>query len=266
MIKINAASRVEKGVRSSNDDRALLCGNILNMSAYSCEGETPMLAVVCDGCGGYEGGGYAAEIVLETLRLADVKTLEDPICLAKVLEKCRDNIMKKKQEYPRFFEMCTTVAGCLFTDEKTVVFHAGDSRVYRFDGKYLARMTVDHSVVQEMIDCGFVTEKEARSISQQNVIIRCIGTDCDPPEIYISNLPLLPGETYLICSDGFWGSMEEAEIIKLLSSELSDDKKVDFMINAALDAGSDDNITVCLCSRQKESEEEDSDDEPFVLD
>ena len=266
MLKINAASRVEKGVRGSNDDRALLCGNILNMSSYTCETETPLLAVVCDGCGGYAGGGVAAETVLETLRDAEIGSMEDPVSLANALNDCRYNVMRKKKEYPPFSEMCTTIAGCLFTDEKTLIFHAGDSRVYRFDGKYLARMTVDHSVAQEMIDCGFITEEEARRIPQRNVIVRCIGTDCAPPEIYISNVPLLPGETYLICSDGFWGSLEESEIIRLLSSELPDNEKIDSLIKAALDAGSDDNITVCICSRQKDETEEDNDDEPFVLD
>ena len=264
MTKIQLACRVDIGVRESNDDRALIHGRILNMEG--CGGETglPAAAIVCDGCGGYAGGGAAAETVLSVLREVSAENLADPEELNAALEAARLAVMEKKEEMPHFSAMCTTVAGCVFTETHTVIFHAGDSRVYRFDGSALARMTVDHSVVQSMVDAGRITEEEALVSPQRNTITRCIGTDCLPPEIYVSACPIAPGETYLICSDGLWEYLRDERLKELLSCELPPQELADKLVAEALLAGSDDNITacICVCPGGKEKQEETA----FVLD
>ena len=130
-MKLELACRVAQGVRGSCDDRALLLGKILDQDSHSGEGDAPLIAVVCDGCGGYAGGGTAAETVLSALSQAPLETLADPGGLVEALEGARRAVEEKKRELPQLSEMCTTVAGCVFLEDRTFVFHAGDSRVYR---------------------------------------------------------------------------------------------------------------------------------------
>lgn len=263
-MEIEFACRVAQGVRDYNDDRALILGRILDRESCFGSSGVPSVAVVCDGCGGYAGGGTAAETVLSVLGQALPETLADSERLEEVLETARRAVYEKKRELPQFAEMCTTVAGCVFREDGTILFHAGDSRVYRYDGVSLAQMTVDHSMVQSMLDAGQLTVEESRLSPQRNIINRCIGIDCLPPEIYISNAPIMPGETYLLCSDGFWECFQSREIKELLSQGGDPAQQVERLVERALQAGSDDNITVCLCVCRGGAGVEEK--KPFVLD
>ena len=266
-MKLELACRVAQGVRGSCDDRALLLGKILDQDSHSGEGDAPLIAVVCDGCGGYAGGGTAAETVLSALSQAPLETLADPGGLVEALEGARRAVEGKKRELPQLSEMCTTVAGCVFLEDRTFVFHAGDSRVYRYDGTSLARMTVDHSAVQSMVDAGRMSAEDGRKSPQRKIITRCIGMDCPPPEIYVSQSPVLPGEVFLLCSDGLWECMPDEELKGLLSQGGAPAGQVERLVDYALQAGSDDNITACLCARRGgDMAAEATAEEPFVLD
>lgn len=262
-MKLEFAGRVEQGARGCNDDRALLMGRILDRESYSGEADAPLLAVVCDGCGGYAGGGTAAETVLSVLSRTPPETLADPSGLAEALEAARRAVDEKKRDLPQLSEMCTTVAGCVFREDRTVIFHAGDSRVYRYDGASLARMTVDHSVVQSMVDAGRISEEDGRLSPLRNIIDRCIGIDCPPPEVYVSNSPIMPGETFLLCSDGFWECVPDGELKRLLDWDGTPAEQAERLVDYALREGSDDNITVCLCALRGGGMEAEA---PFILD
>ena len=248
-MKLQLACRTVQGLRASSDDRALILGQILDRASCPGETDTPLIAAVCDGCGGYAGGGIAAEAVLSVLSGTPPEGLADADGLAKALEAARRAVDEEKRRAPQFSEMCTTVAGCVFLEDCTLIFHAGDSRVYRYDGASLARMTVDHSAVQSMVDAGRISPEEGRRSPQRNIITRCIGVDCLPPEIYLSGEPIMPGETFLLCSDGFWDCVPDGGIKALLSQGGSPIEQAERLVEYALRAGSDDNITVCLCTR-----------------
>ena len=149
-MEIDYAARVEIGTKESNDDRVLIDGQILDMTSRDGVLVLPAIAVVCDGCGGYDGGGIAAQTVLEFLSYEIPESLEDTNYLSQVLNNCTQAVFEKKAEMPSYSKMCTTVVGCVFLSNSIVLFHSGDSRVYRYDGWGLARMTVDHSVVQQL--------------------------------------------------------------------------------------------------------------------
>lgn len=263
-MELQLACRVAQGPRASSDDRALLLGRILDRESCSGQADTPLIAAVCDGCGGYAGGGLAAETVLSVLSRTPPETLTEPGKLAETLEAARRAVDEKSREEPRFSQMCTTVAGCVFLEDRTLIFHAGDSRVYRYDGTSLARMTVDHSAVQSMVDAGRISAEDGRSSPQRNVITRCIGMDCPPPEIYVSHSPILPGETFLLCSDGFWDCVPDGELKELLRQSGSPAEQVERLVEYALRAGSDDNVTVCLCACRGGARP--AAEAPFVLD
>ena len=263
-MKLEFACEVNIGPRPTNDDRAMILGEILDQRFLEGEAQTPAAAVVCDGCGGYAGGGTAAQTVLEVLRAGGPGIFESADALANLLEKAQRELMRKKAEVPALREMCTTVAGCLFLEKSLIVFHSGDSRIYRFDGSHLARMTVDHSVVQEMVDLGMIREDEALTHPRRNVITRCLGIECQPPEIRSSSGPIRPGEIFLLCSDGLWEALTPAAIRQILASPQSLGEKARALVRAAAENGSADNITACLCSCP--GGEPAREEEPFILD
>lgn len=262
-MKIEYAARVEIGVRETNDDRVLIDGHILDMTSMDGELTLPTMAAVCDGCGGYEGGGIAAQTVLERLSCELPESLEDTGYLGQVLDECSKAVYEKKLEMPSYSKMCTTIAGCLFLEDSTILFHSGDSRVYRYDGIGLARMTIDHSVVQAMIDMGQITEEEALTNPRRNLITRCIGASGLPPEIYVSNVAIASGEKYLLCTDGFWESVAAEQIIEILSRDIPLSAMADALVEAAYQQGSEDNISVCICAAGGKAMTVKN--EPFVL-
>ena len=247
-MRIDYAARVEIGTKKTNDDRVLIDGQILDMTSRDGALLLPTIAVVCDGCGGYDGGGIAAQTVLEFLSCETPESLEDTNYLTQVLDNCTQAVFEKKRKMPSYSKMCTTVAGCVFLNNSIILFHSGDSRVYRYDGWGLAKMTIDHSAVQQMIDMGLITEEEALSSPNRNVITRCMGVPCLPPEIYVSNAAIAPGEKFLLCSDGLWESVSGEQIKEILSRDIPLNRMVDVLVEAAINQGSDDNISVCICA------------------
>ena len=263
-MKINFAARVDIGPKETNDDRVLVGGEILDEMMYAGATEIPAVAAVCDGCGGYAGGGIAAQTVLEFLSFEESDTLADITYLAQVLDHCHQMVMEKKEEMPQYAAMCTTIAGCIFCEDSVVLFHSGDSRVYRHDRWGLAKMTRDHSIVQDMIDMGEITPEEALTHPKRNVIRRCIGINGPAPEIYVSRSPINPGEKYLFCSDGLWESVPDTQIKSILDSDIPLQQMVDTLVESALQQGADDNISVCICAG--EGVVDVVEQKPFILD
>ena len=249
-MSISFAARVEKGIPDSNDDRILVNNQILEQDLLHDKCELPLIAAVCDGCGGYKGGGLAAETVLKEFLSKDAVSFSDSDSLLSVFKKCNKAVTGIQEKYLSYSEMCTTIAGCVFLDEHILVFHAGDSRVYRFINSFLAKMTKDHSAVQNMIDLGQISADEAKRHPRRNVINRCFGMECALPEIYVTGTGLRQGEKFMICSDGLWEYVTDDEICSILSSELSLEQMVDKMITTALKHGSNDNISVCIISSE----------------
>lgn len=247
-MKIDYAAKVEIGKKETNDDRVLIDGKILDMASSNGELTLPSIAVVCDGCGGYDGGGIAAQTVLELLSNESPNSLININYLAQVLENCTRAVFEKKKDMPFYSKMCTTIAGCVFQNNSIIIFHSGDSRVYRYDGWGLAEMTIDHSVVQQMVNLGQITEEEALVSPNRNVITRCIGVSCPPPEIYVSNTAIAPGEKFILCSDGLWESVSAKQIKDILSRNITLDRMTDLLVETALNQDSEDNISVCICA------------------
>jgi protein phosphatase len=252
---LDFAARVDIGTRETNDDRVLINGTVVDSGIVSGETCIPSVAVVCDGCGGYLGGNIAAQMVLERIASEDPASLSDAEHLREVLYDCQRIVMERKADTPALAEMCTTVAGCVFGEDSLRFFHSGDSRIYRYDRWGLARMTKDHSAVQEMIDSREISQEEAETHPNRNIISRCIGMESLPPDIYAVKTAICPGEKYLICSDGLWESIKDTEMKGLLDEGLSLEDTADILVRKALEYGSDDNISVCLCAARSDDKD-----------
>lgn len=254
-MKIKIAARVDKGARPYNDDRAMIGDEIVYSGLDETTVRTPALAVVCDGCGGYQGGGVAAETALAVLRREKETLLDgDEAAVERVFQQVEREIDARKAADPALSSMCSTVVGCVFREDAVLFFHAGDSRCYRCDSYGMAKMTVDHSLVQEMVDLGRLTEEEALVHPRRNVITRCLGVHGVAPEVHVAGEPIWEEETYLLCSDGFWEAVPPAQVRDVLSEDLTLQEKADRLVDLAIELGSDDNVTVCLCQRLPEGE------------
>ncbi len=248
-MEIHTATIVDIGTRyDHNDDRALVGHLIYDHSKGEQILKLPFIAAVCDGVGGYNGGGYAAGFVLSELAKCEADSLSTTETLANKFDSINRRLCDQQSILVKYSKMRTTIAGVIFGKERMMFFHAGDSRVYRFDGKYLSRITTDHSVVQEMIDNGILSYEESFAYDGRNIIRRCLGSkESQPVEISEVEPSIQEGEMYLLCTDGLWDCVRSRQIKDILKDNSSLLEKAEKLVQAAKDNGSQDNITVCIC-------------------
>jgi serine/threonine protein phosphatase PrpC len=174
-----------------------------------------VLAVVADGMGGKSGGRKAADQVLLTGRQIFERFMpaqdDTPDTLRQLV--LESHLMIKLTAITAEEEPHATVAAyCLSPSLSCDVVHAGDSRVYHFRGAELMRRTIDHSYVQRLVDEGKISEDQANTHPQSNLLTGCLGTQADPPVAlwHIEHLDF--GDTMLACSDGLWHYFTPKEI------------------------------------------------------
>jgi PPM family protein phosphatase len=198
------------------------------------------LALVADGMGGYNAGEVASGLAADFLvtHLADdlvewrQKSLELSTggaqemlhgLLRARIDGANDAIIDAGNRRPELFGMGTTLALLLINDDAVTTLHLGDSRVYRMRDDVLSLLTRDHSLLQEQIDAGVLTPGEARESINRNFVTRALGVD-PVAEPEINEYDLLPGDLYLICSDGLPDMLSDEEIFDLLRDEVADDE------------------------------------------
>src|SRR6185312_6387328 len=141
--------------------------------------------------------------------------------------------------------MGSTASVLVLGDERFIIGHLGDSRIYLFRDGELRQITHDHSVVQEQIDAGLITRDAAKNHKQSNVITRCVGMGWDV-EPDITDGEVRQGDVFLLASDGLTGMVDDWRLQQLLGSRATPDRLVDAMISEANARGGVDNITVVV--------------------
>ncbi|MDE5831610.1 MAG: serine/threonine-protein phosphatase [Desulfovibrio sp.] len=198
--------------RSANQDGLFLGGeSFVDTSAplaLTFANDAGMFAVI-DGMGGPAGGEMATRVILGGLQNVAGKSGD---CL--FLEREFLNIQKIIHAEAFFFpRMGAAIAGIWINPEASLVFNCGDCRVYRSRSGFLERLTHDHSVVQELVDAGRITEDEARYHPRKNLMTSALAADDPDPQIYCREIGVAAGDQFLLCSDGLWEclSLEEME-------------------------------------------------------
>jgi serine/threonine protein phosphatase PrpC len=208
---------------------------------------SPPIFAIADGMGGHLAGDRASAAVVS--RLAEVSSGDfvEPEVVEEALERATDDIeiISDGSE----LGVGTTVTGAVLTMHAGVphfaIFNIGDSRVYLFDRNELAQVTVDHSLVEQLVEAGVITRAQAHNHPEGNVITRAVGFQSQPtPDFWL--LPVTPALRLLICSDGLTGELDDERISLTMAAGTSAQETAGALLDAALDAGGRDNVSVIV--------------------
>ena len=206
----------------------------------------PCVLIIADGMGGHRRGELASRIAVdyvEELLRHKLETDSDPEtvqqALADICEKANIRVYLGSLESEDCRGMGTTAA--VIYEDQLILAHVGDSRAYLYRDSSLLRLTIDHTLVQEMIDAGSLSEAESKTHPRRNVLTRALGA----PENVQSDtirLPLEQGDGILLCTDGLHGTVSDEEILAVLNEEKSSEQAVNKLIALANAKGGEDNV------------------------
>ncbi|WP_373841503.1 Stp1/IreP family PP2C-type Ser/Thr phosphatase [Limosilactobacillus sp.] len=208
------------------------------------------LMIIADGIGGNLSGDVAAEMTVKRLgHRFKVDSPENPLdairWFAREVQIINDQILKKSKEKMIYQGMGTTMVAAIAFQQTLVVANIGDSRGYLLHDKLLTQVTIDHSLVNELVRNGDITEEEALKLPQSNIITRAIGISPDA-QIEVNRFDFHPGDQLLLCSDGLFKTVEKRTMVAVLNQQISLKAKCAQLIDMANDAGGPDNITVLI--------------------
>ncbi|MDQ2889305.1 MAG: Stp1/IreP family PP2C-type Ser/Thr phosphatase [Gemmatimonadota bacterium] len=226
-------------VRKGNED-----------SFFADANEFRGLFMVADGMGGHAAGEVASQMAVQTIsvdleKLNDLESAGALETVALALRHANRAVFERSSAERDKMGMGSTASVLVLADERFIIGHLGDSRIYLYRDGELRQITHDHSVVQEQIDAGLITPDAARHHKQSNVITRCVGMGWDVEPDVIDG-EVLQGDVFLLASDGLTGMVEDRRLKQLLASRATPDRMVDAMISEANARGGVDNITVVV--------------------
>jgi len=207
------------------------------------------LFAVADGMGGHQAGDVASQMALRMLEqyLREHKNnrMSNRDKLARGIQQANDTVYLAARKDLQQQGMGTTVTVCLVEGNHVIVANVGDSRALMLRSGKMSKLTVDHSLVQELVDGGGISENEAMQHPRRNVLTRALGIGLSlVVDIYEYDLAL--GDRLLICTDGLTGFVPEQRIGELMLQSLNLDEVVHKLLEEAIACGSNDNITIIL--------------------
>ena len=207
------------------------------------------LFFVADGMGGHAGGDIASAISSQRIALTDSRyeSVEEAVESLKngVLE-ANGMLSSTVQEHPELEGMGTTFSGMLLHAGQLITAHIGDSRIYRARDGEVTQITKDHTFVQKLVDMGRITEEEALVHPRRSVLMRVLGDVSGDPELDIAIHDALPGDRWLLCSDGLSGVVPENVMDRILTSKIPTEEVAELLVGEALEFGAPDNVTVVI--------------------
>jgi len=219
------------------------------------------LLVLADGMGGYNAGEVASAIAVKTVLEfvaeacqreqraaldAESRLMRQTIILRDAITRANKIIHQTARSQPQCEGMGTTIAACLFHDNRVSLAHVGDSRIYRLRRNRLEQLTMDHSLLQELVDRGYYSQEEAARSTNRNYVTRALGVEA-AVQVELQEDEVQPEDVYLLCSDGL-PDMVEDEDIHLTISTFSANLDVvgQQLIQLSNDYGGKDNVSVIL--------------------
>ncbi|SFD62413.1 protein phosphatase [Paenibacillus catalpae] len=212
------------------------------------------LAIVADGMGGHQAGDVASQLAVNTFRdmleksasKADLSVQEGKMLIRQALVMANDVVYDMASRNEQYYNMGTTIVAALYKERQLIIGHIGDSRAYLITADGIAQLTEDHTLVNELVKTGQISMEEAAHHPRRNVITRAVGTDAQV-EVDIYTAVLSENDVLLLCSDGLTNMVTDELMLQTVREDgLALDDKADRLIQLALHAGGDDNITVVL--------------------
>jgi protein phosphatase len=203
----------------------------------------PPLFAVADGMGGAQAGEVASQLAASALEAGDSDAQEATKRIDELIQEANRRIFDRATTDPSASGMGTTMTVALVEGMTVAIGHVGDSRAYLVRGEHMEQLTDDHSLVNELVKSGKLSEEEAQAHPQRSVITRAVGTD---PDVDVDGFTIEAeeGDVFLICSDGLSDMVEDEEILELVLANRDDlDKAVKALVAAANRVGGEDNIT-----------------------
>jgi PPM family protein phosphatase len=219
------------------------------------------LVVLADGMGGYNAGEVASGMattvivtemqqILTNVRPYDIDQRTRQEIAARLVReqvlKANTSIYQAAQSQPQYAGMGTTLVVCLFYDNRVLVAHLGDSRLYLLREGRFRQVTRDHSLLQEQIDSGLITAEQAKNAQHKNLVTKALGIDPSAePEMH--EYAARPGDIYLLCSDGLCDMVDDEDIgmtLQTLGGNLK--MAAQHLVQMANDNGGRDNVSVIL--------------------
>jgi serine/threonine protein phosphatase PrpC len=219
------------------------------------------LMVLADGMGGYNAGEVASSIAIQIV--TDMATIGagrenrdeiDPhsglmrqsIVLRDAVYRANKIIFQTAQSQTNCEGMGTTIVACMFYDNKISIAHVGDSRAYRLRSGQFEQITLDHSLLQELVDRGFYSTEEAQRSTNRNYVTRALGIE-PTVEVEVHEHAVLPDDVYLLCSDGLPDMVKDDDIhLTMTTFNANLDVVGKQLIDLANDHGGRDNVSVML--------------------
>jgi len=231
-----------------------------NEDAIGCNADMGLM-VLADGMGGYNAGEVASGIAVQTITdlAAEGATREerndiDPhtglmrqtIVLRDAVARANKIIFQTAQSQTHCEGMGTTLVAAMFYDNRISIAHVGDSRAYRLRDDRFEQLTMDHSLLQELVDRGFYSEEEAQRSTNRNYVTRALGVE-PTVEVEVQEYDVLPNDVYLLCSDGLPDMVEDEDIHLTISTfNASLDVVGEQLVQLANEHGGRDNVSVML--------------------
>lgn len=207
------------------------------------------LFFVADGMGGHAGGDIASAIASQRIALTDAKyeNIEEAIASLKtgILE-ANAMLASTVQEHPELEGMGTTFSGIYRHGNQIITAHIGDSRIYLARDGEVKQITADHTFVQKLVDMGRITPEEALSHPRRSVLMRVLGDVAAEPELDVALYETLPGDRWMLCSDGLSGVVPEGVMNRILTSKIPTEEAAELLVGEALEFGAPDNVTVVI--------------------
>ena len=233
-ISLNYAALSDVGlVRRNNQDAGYASQNLL---------------VLADGMGGAAAGDIASAVtVAHVASIDDTRPLEELLpALREALVDAQQELAQRVQENPAMAGLGTTCIAIMRSNNKLAMTHIGDSRAYLLRGGTLSQVTHDHTLVQYLVDHGELTQEEAEHHPKRNVIMRAISDTPESVDVDQSIREAIPGDRWLLCSDGLFGVVSKETIKATLIAYPDLHECANVLISLALAAGAPDNVTAVL--------------------
>ena len=209
-------------------------------------GNLPNLLVVADGMGGHRAGDFASRFTVEVLaeEVQNSKETHPEQILGNAIQTANERLMEEAAKDSRLEGMGTTLVAATILDHVLYFSNVGDSRLYLIN-KEIRQLSKDHSMVEEMVRLGGLTEEEAKHHPDKNIITRAMGVK-DKVEPDFFEYRLKGGDTILMCSDGLTNMVDDDEIFQIVKSARDIVEAVETLIQRANENGGSDNIGIVL--------------------